>query len=102
MSEGQAEAIGSPMSPAMIARVMRLAQPGALVRPRIDHQQRSPFIAWAGAVAIDAGDGLRSPLWIGVALALIALATLPASSVRASRMGSLSNNWPALHRRAIM
>lgn len=75
---------GASLSPALIARVMRVAEPGALVNSVHVSIINSglAFIAWAGGVGIDAGHGYKSPLWIGFLLALLALATLTPRKVR--------------------
>lgn len=82
---------GVTMNPAMVARVMRTARPGPLV-----NTLHASVInigiglgAWAGGVGIDAGYGLRSPLWVAAALAAAGLASLlpyllPASATRNS------------------
>lgn len=67
--------IGVALNPAMIARIMKTAHPGALV-----HTMHSSVInmglglgSWLGGVAIAAGYGLRAPLWLGFALAILGL-----------------------------
>lgn len=67
--------VGVPMNPAMIARVMKAAHPGALV-----NTVHTSVIniglgvgAWVGGLGIAAGYGLRSPLWVAVALAVLGL-----------------------------
>ncbi|KQU86438.1 MFS transporter [Ensifer sp. Root31] len=84
---------GSPLSPAMIARVMRVAEPGALVNSVHVSVINGglAFIAWAGGHAIDVGQGLKSPLWIGLILALLALASLVPQVVRTSMASSGDN-----------
>ncbi|VFR79238.1 putative MFS transporter [plant metagenome] len=69
---------GVALNPAMVARVMRAASPGPLV-----NTMHTSLItvglavgSWAGGAAIDAGYGLRSPLWVGLALALAGLLSL--------------------------
>lgn len=70
---------GISMNPAMIARVMKTAShPGPLV-----NTVHSSIInlglavgAWAGGLAISRGYGLLSPLWVGVALAILGLLSL--------------------------
>ncbi|MDQ9126157.1 MFS transporter [Serratia fonticola] len=70
--------VGIPMNPAMIARVMHTAHPGALV-----NTVHTSVIniglgmgAWLGGSGIAAGYGLRSPLWVGIALAVLGLLSL--------------------------
>ncbi len=70
--------VGVPMNPAMIARVMSAAHPGALV-----NTVHTSVIniglglgSWLGGVGIQAGYGLRSPLWVGVILAILGLLSL--------------------------
>ncbi len=70
--------VGVPMNPAMIARVMTAAHPGALV-----NTVHTSVIniglgvgAWAGGLGISFGYGMRSPLWVGVALAMLGLLSL--------------------------
>jgi predicted MFS family arabinose efflux permease len=76
--------VGVPMNPAMAARVMRIAHPGALVNTVHTSVINIglAFGAWAGGLGIDAGYGLRSPLWIGFALALAGLLSLAPAGVR--------------------
>jgi predicted MFS family arabinose efflux permease len=66
---------GVALNPAMVARVMKAAEPGALVN--IMHTSvitaGLAFGSWAGGVAIDQGYGLRSPLWVGAVMALLGL-----------------------------
>ncbi|KSG99730.1 MFS transporter [Pseudomonas aeruginosa] len=70
--------VGVPMNPAMIARVMKTAHPGALV-----NTVHTSVIniglgvgAWVGGLGIAAGYGVRSPLWVGVTLAILGLLSL--------------------------
>ncbi|MCF7533646.1 MFS transporter [Pseudomonas petrae] len=69
---------GVALNPAMVARVMKAAEPGALVN--IMHTSvitaGLALGSWAGGVTIDAGLGLRSPLWVGAAMALAGLLSL--------------------------
>ncbi|GAA2422020.1 MFS transporter [Streptomyces glaucus] len=69
--------VGVTMNPAMVTRVQRAGNAGPLV-----NTVHSSFITLGvilgsalGAVVIDAW-GLRAPLWLGAALALLGLATL--------------------------
>ena len=69
---------GVSLNPAMAARVMRAASPG----PLVNTMHTSIITAglalgtWAGGAGIDGGYGLRSPLWVGTALALAGLLSL--------------------------
>ncbi|MFC0267260.1 MFS transporter [Kushneria aurantia] len=70
--------VGVPMNPAMIARVMKTAHPGALV-----NTVHTSVIniglglgTWIGGLGISAGLGIRSPLWVAVALAVLGLLSL--------------------------
>jgi len=70
--------VGVTMNPAMVARVMKTAQPGPLV-----HTVHASVInigfgmgAWLGGLGIGAGFGLRAPLWVGVLLAFFGLLSL--------------------------
>lgn len=69
---------GMSMNPAIIARVMKTVHPGPLV-----NTVHTSVIniglglgSWAGGLGIAAGWGLLSPLWVGVALAVLALLSL--------------------------
>jgi predicted MFS family arabinose efflux permease len=81
---------GVALNPAMAARVIRAASPGPLV-----NTMHTSIITvglalgtWAGGAGIDAGYGLRSPLWVGAALALAGLLSLaPFLLRRSSRPG---------------
>ncbi|MHB0713251.1 MFS transporter [Roseomonas mucosa] len=76
--------VGVPMNPAMVARVMRASHPGPLVNTVHTSviNVGLAFGAWAGGRVIESGYGLTSPLWIGVALAIIGLASLAPPSAR--------------------
>ncbi|MDQ1812413.1 MFS transporter [Massilia sp. CCM 9210] len=70
--------VGMSMNPAIIARVMKTVHSGPLV-----NTVHTSVIniglgvgSWIGGLGIAAGWGLRSPLWVGVALALLALLSL--------------------------
>lgn len=80
---------GVALNPAMVARVMRAAEPGALVNTLHTSVITAglAFGSWAGGTAIDAGYGLRAPLWVGAAMALLGLISLarPFASRRAAR-----------------
>ena len=69
---------GVSLNPAMVARVMRAATPGPLVNTMHTSVITAglAFGTWAGGAAIDAGYGMRSPLWIGAAMATLGLASL--------------------------
>ncbi len=72
---------GVALNPAMVARVMRAASPGPLVNTMHAALITAglAFGSWISGVAIDAGLGLRSPLWIGAALAALGLLSLLAA-----------------------
>ncbi|WP_440215989.1 MFS transporter [Chromobacterium piscinae] len=69
---------GLPMNPAMVARVVRAGGTGPMVNSL--HMAvvnlGLMFGAWAGGLCLDAGWGLRAPLWLGAALALLAWLSL--------------------------
>jgi len=69
---------GVALNPAMVARVMKAAEPGALVNTLHTSVITAglAFGSWAAGSAIDAGYGLRAPLWVGAAMALLGLLTL--------------------------
>ncbi len=86
--------VGMSMNPAIIARVMRTAHPGPLVNTIHTSVINIGLGAgsWIGGLGIAAGYGLRSPLWVGVALAVLALISLlPLLGGRAVRMNTVSN-----------
>ncbi|MFD1198144.1 MFS transporter [Brucella gallinifaecis] len=69
---------GIALNPAFIARVMRIAHPGALV-----NAMHASVIniglgvgPWAGGYALSAGYSLYAPLWVGVIMTLLGLLTL--------------------------
>ncbi|SHM96621.1 MFS transporter [Phytopseudomonas punonensis] len=66
---------GVALNPAMVARVMKAAEPGALVNTLHTSVITAglAFGSWAGGAAIEAGFGLRAPLWVGAAIALLGL-----------------------------
>jgi predicted MFS family arabinose efflux permease len=69
---------GVALNPAMVARVMKAAEPGALVNTLHTSVITAGLAlgSWAGGAAIDAGYGLRAPLWVGAGLALLGLLSL--------------------------
>jgi predicted MFS family arabinose efflux permease len=69
---------GVALNPAMAARVMRVASSGPLVSTMHISMITAglAFGSWAGGTAIDAGYGLRSPLWVGMVLAVAGLLSL--------------------------
>lgn len=69
---------GVALNPAMVARVMKAAEPGALVNALHTSVITAGLAlgSWAGGTAIDAGYGLRAPLWVGAAMALLGLISL--------------------------
>ena len=78
---------GVALNPAMVARVMKAAEPGALVNALHTSVITAGLAlgSWAGGSAIDAGYGLRAPLWVGAAMALVGLLSL-VRPVMAGRM----------------
>ncbi|MEG1055026.1 MAG: MFS transporter [Janthinobacterium sp.] len=70
--------VGMSMNPAIIARVMKTAHPGPLVNTVHTSVINMGLGAgsWLGGLGIAAGYGLRSPLWVGVALAVLGLISL--------------------------
>ncbi|CAL9388591.1 Inner membrane transport protein YdhP [Streptomyces sp. enrichment culture] len=89
--------VGVTMNPAMVTRVQRTGNAGPLV-----NTVHSSFITLGiilgsstGAVAIDAW-GLRAPLWLGAAMALLGLATvLPELARRSAPATGLASPRPA-------
>ncbi|MBD8612438.1 MFS transporter [Pseudomonas rhizosphaerae] len=84
---------GVALNPAMVARVMKAAEPGALVNTLHTSVITAGLAvgSWAGGAVIDAGLGLRAPLWLGAGMALLGLlsllrpwynATAPAAAAR--------------------
>ncbi len=78
---------GVALNPAMVARVMKAAEPSALVN--ILHTSLITgglaVGSWAGGAAIEAGYGLRAPLWVGAGIALVGLISLwPPAALRSS------------------
>jgi predicted MFS family arabinose efflux permease len=69
---------GVALNPAMVARVMKAAEPAALVNTLHTSVITAglAFGSWAGGSVIDAGYGLRAPLWVGAAMALLGLLSL--------------------------
>ena len=69
---------GVALNPAMVARVMKAAEPGALVNTLHTSVITAGLAlgSWAGGSAIDAGFGLRAPLWVGAGMALLGLLSL--------------------------
>lgn len=69
---------GVALNPAMVARVMKAAEPTALVN--ILHTSvitgGLAVGSWAGGAVIEAGYGLRAPLWVGAGIALVGLISL--------------------------
>ncbi len=85
--------VGVTMNPAMVSRVMRTANG----RPLVNTIHTSVITlgivigAFVGGLCISAGYGLRAPLWVGVALALMGLATL-APEIRTLLRSAARNN----------
>ncbi|MBA1203258.1 MFS transporter [Pseudomonas capeferrum] len=69
---------GVALNPAMVARVMKAAEPGALVNTLHTSVITAGLAlgSWAGGTVIDAGLGLRAPLWVGAGMALLGLLSL--------------------------
>ena len=68
----------------MVARVMAAATPGPLVNTLHTSVITAGLAvgAWAGGAAIDAGQGLRAPLWVGLGMALLGVLSLVPSLVQ--------------------
>ncbi len=82
---------GVALNPAMVARVMQSASPVSLVNTMHASLITAGLAvgSWAGGATIDAGYGWRSPLWVGVALALAGLLSLaPFARRRAQQPGT--------------
>jgi len=81
---------GVSLNPAMAARVMRAASPGPLVNTMHTSIITAgiAFGSWAGGAGIDAGYGLRWPLWVGATLAVIGL--LSVLPVLRTRVGTVA------------
>ncbi|MBQ1082776.1 MFS transporter [Nocardiopsis sp. B62] len=80
--------VGITLNPAMITRVQRVGDTGPLV-----NTVHSSFItlgvvlgSWVGGLGVEEF-GLRAPLWVGVGLALLALAAMVPAARRAARVG---------------
>ncbi|WP_245293537.1 MFS transporter [Pseudochrobactrum sp. B5] len=75
---------GIALNPPLVARIMRIAHPGALVNAM--HASviniGLSFGPWAGGLALENGSGLHAPLWVGFGMALAALLTLAPRSLR--------------------
>lgn len=85
---------GVSLNPAMVSRVMRAASPGPLVNTMHASLITAGLAlgSWAGGVAINAGYGLQSPLWVGVALAALGLLSLaPYLRLRRCRIKRTAN-----------
>lgn len=75
---------GIALNPAFIARVMRIAHPGALV-----NAMHASVIniglglgPWAGGFALSTGYSLYAPLWVGFVMTLLGLLTLAPRALR--------------------
>jgi predicted MFS family arabinose efflux permease len=75
---------GIALNPALVARVMRIAHPGALVNAM--HASviniGLAFGPWAGGLAISSGLGLNAPLFVGFGMALAGLLTILPRTLR--------------------
>lgn len=69
---------GVALNPAMAARVMKAAEPIALVNALHTSVITAGLAlgSWAGGAVIEAGYGLRAPLWVGAAMALVGVISL--------------------------
>jgi len=69
---------GVALNPAMAARVMKAAEPIALVNALHTSLITAGLAlgSWAGGAVIEAGYGLRAPLWVGAAMALVGVLSL--------------------------
>lgn len=75
---------GIALNPAFIARVMRIAHPGALV-----NAMHASVIniglglgPWAGGLALQSGYSLHAPLWVGFIMTLLGLLSLAPRALR--------------------
>ncbi len=66
---------GVALNPAMAARVMKAAEPIAMVNTLHTSVITAglAFGSWAGGAVIEQGYGLRAPLWVGAAIAFVGL-----------------------------
>ena len=69
---------GLPMNPAMVARVVRAGGSGPMVNSLHMSVVNLGLMlgSWGGGALLDAGWSLRAPVWLGAALAALALASL--------------------------
>lgn len=69
---------GLPMNPAMVARVVRTGGSGPMVNSLHMSVVNLGLMlgSWGGGALLDAGWSLRAPVWLGAALAALALASL--------------------------
>ncbi|WP_241488598.1 MFS transporter [Sphingomonas sanguinis] len=83
---------GVSLNPAMVSRVMRSAHPGPLVNSLHASMITAglAFGTWGGGYAMEAGYGLRAPLWVGFALALLGLVSLIPGHLRSATLGDQS------------
>lgn len=90
---------GVSLNPAMVARVMRAASPGPLVNTMHASMITAglAFGSWAGGATIDAGYGMRSPLWVGLALAVAGLLSLAPYMARCLRQAIPAQECQACH-----
>lgn len=75
---------GIALNPAFIARVMRIAHPGALVNAMHASVINIGLALgpWAGGFALSSGYSLYAPLWVGVIMTLLGLLTLAPRALR--------------------
>ncbi len=82
---------GVALNPAMVARVMKAAEPSALVNTLHTSVITAGLAlgSWAGGSVIEAGYGLRAPLWVGAGMALVGLLSVMLPSM-ASRTAAVA------------
>lgn len=90
--------IGLPLSPVLSTRVIRVSNDGPLVNTMNASAINVGVVVgpWAGGLAIDAGLGLRSPLWVGAAMALASLVSILPALLDRGRPESPATQEPAV------